>query len=244
MGTDLVPFEQYAVAQVDGAELVETIKANVGDADLNEGSLDRVRMPGAGSTTWSVPTLEGDVDTKALTGVIVFSKLVRAYWQTSYDDGDGNDVPDCASPDSQQAYPPGDFTPPAAPHDGGGFACATCELAKFGSGENGRGQACQQKRLVFMLGENDVLPFVVALAPTSLKAASDYLLRLTRAGLPYWKVGTSITLTRHDDPKPHARASFVKAFDLSPEQVAAVQSYREALLPVFQRTRLQDVEQG
>lgn len=242
MATDLVPFEKYAIAKVDTNDLLETIKANVGDAQINERNLDRVKMPGAGSTTWSVPTLDGDVDTKELVGVVIYSKLVRAYWQTSYDEGEGNDVPDCSSPDSTFAFPPGEFVPPATHDDDhGGFACATCALAKFGSGDDGRGQACQQKRLLFMLTANDVLPFVVALAPTSLKPASDYMLRLTRAGVPYWKVGTRVTLDRYNDPKPHARAVFTKAFDLSDSDVEAIRSYRDALVPALSSLTVQDV---
>ncbi len=236
-GTDLVPFENYAIAKIDLPDLLETIQANVGDAQIGERQLDRIKMPSGGSTSWTVPTLEGDVDTKALTGVVVFSKLVRAYWTTSYDEGEGDDIPDCVSNDSAQAFPPGDFTPPAQAHDGGGFACATCAFAKFGSDPDGRGQACQQKRLLFMLTEGDLLPVVVALSPTSLKPAADFMLRLTRAGLPYWKVGITVTLDKYTDPKPHARAVFTKAFDLDDDAIANVKAYRDALLPAFRAFR-------
>lgn len=233
-GSEIVPFEQYAIARVDTNDLLETIRSNIGDAQINERNLDRVKMPSGGSITWSVPTLDGDVDTKELVGVVIYSKLVRAYWTTSYDEGEGNDVPDCSSPDSTHAYPPNaEFTPPADQHPDGGFACSTCALAKFGSGDGGRGQACQQRRLLFMLTQNDVLPFVVSLSPTSLKAASDYMLRLTRGGLPYWRVGTRVTLEKHTDPKPHARAVFTKAFDLSEEDVKAIAEYRDALVPAL-----------
>jgi hypothetical protein len=243
-GTELVPFESYAIAQVELPDLLETIQSNVGDAQIGERQLDRVKMPSGGSVTWSVPTLEGDVDTKELVGVVVFSKLVRAYWQTSYDDGGGDDIPDCASNDSAQAFPPGEFVPPATEHTNGGYACQTCALAKFGSAEDGRGQACQQKRLLFMLTEKDVLPIVVALSPTSLKPAADFMLRLTRAGVPYWKVGTRVTLEKYTDPKPHARAVFTKAFDLGADEIANVKAYRDALLPAFQAFRADGDDQS
>lgn len=231
--SDLVPFEKYAVSQMDTNDLREVIQANVGDAAISERQLDRVKIPAGGSTTWTVPTLEGEIETKELVGVVVYSKLVRAYWQTNYDDGGGSDIPDCASPDSTIAYPPGEFVPPAAEQDGGGFACASCELSKFGSGKDGRGQACQQKRLLFILTEGDVLPFVVALAPTSLKAASDYMLRLTRGGKPYFTVQTKITLAKFTDPKPHARAEFTKAADLDADATASMRAYRDAIMPAL-----------
>jgi hypothetical protein len=243
-GTDLVPFENYAIAQVEIGEIVETIKANIEGQPIDEFALERIRMPGAGSTTWEIPTLEGTVESKTLTGVIVYTKLVRAYWQTSYDDGGGSDMPDCSSRNSDQAFPSGDFMPPAPQHALGGFACAGCELAKFGSAKQGGGQACQQKRLVFMLTQGDVLPIVVALAPTSLKAAGDYMLRLTRAARPYWQVQTTIALEKHTDPKPHARALFTKAADLSEAEFSAIRSYRDALVPHFEQITPTDVGAG
>lgn len=233
-GSEIVPFTSYALAKTDIAGIIETIQSNIEGQPIDEFALERIRMPGAGSTTWTVPTLEGDVDTKALDGVIVFTKLVRAYWQTSYDDGGGSDIPDCSSRNSAQAFPTGEFTPPAGAHPEGGFACASCELAKFGSAKQGGGQACQQKRLVFMLTKDDVLPVVVALAPTSLKAAGDYMLRLTRGGFPYWRVQTRIMLEKHTDPKPHARALFTKVGDLTAEEAEAIKTYRGALIPAFE----------
>lgn len=236
MATEIVPYEQYAIAKVDDIQsIVDVVKDNLGGEQISESSLDTVKMPSGGSTSWTIPTLKGDVDSKTLDGVIVFSKLVRAYWQTSYDEGGGNDLPDCASKDSKQAFPVNaEFTPPATTFpEGAGFACSTCELAQFGSAPDGRGQACQQRRQLFMLTKDDVLPIVVSLSPTSLKAASDYMLRLTRGGVPYWRVVTSITLEKHTDPKPHARAIFAAASELDAEQGNAIRSYRDALVPAF-----------
>ena len=239
---ELVPFESYKLAQMDQDDLLEVIESNIGDAAINERSLDRVKMPSGGSITWSVPTLEGDQDTKEIQGVIVYSKLIRNYWQTSYDESDGKETPDCTSPDSRQAFPPGEFTPPASPHPDGGFACDTCALAQFGSAKVGGGQACQQRRLIFLLTQDDILPFVVSLSPTSLKAASDYMMRLTRGGSPYWKVVTSITLEKHNDPKPHARALFTRAATLSTEEAAALKEYRARLLPAFDAVQIADAD--
>lgn len=239
MASELVPYQQFAIAQVDIGEIVETIKANIEGTPISENTLERIRIPAGGSTTWVIPTVDGEVESKTLTGVIVYSKLVRAYWQTSYDDGGGSDLPDCSSRDSKQAFPSGEFKPPAPAHPAGGYACQGCELAQFGSGKDGRGQACQQKRLVFMLTQGDVLPVVVALAPTSLKAASDYMMRLTRAGKPYWKVQTTIKLEKFTDPKPHARAIFERAADLSDEEWSRLAQYRSELIPHFEQVAAQ-----
>jgi hypothetical protein len=240
-GQELVPFENFALAKRDMGEFLELIESNLGDGGLSEGTLDRVKMPSGGAVTWTVPTAEGEEDTRTLSGVIIFTKNTRAYWQTSFDEGGGNDVPDCSSRDAKVAFPPGDFEPPASPVEGGGFACSSCALSKFGSADDGsRGQACQMKRLVFLLTENDILPFIVALAPTSLKPANDYLARLTRTGTPYWQVGTKLELQKFDDPKPHARVVMTKAFDLNESEVQRIREYREQLLPHFERVEFQE----
>lgn len=240
-GTDLVPFESYRLATMDQDDLLEVIEANIGDGQINEQTLDRVKMPSGGSITWNVPTLEGDEDTKEIEGVIVFSKLIRNYWIKSYDDSDGNEAPDCTSKDSKIGIPtsPMDFTPPA-PSVAEGYACDGCALAQYGSAQNGGGQACQQRRLLFLLTKDDILPFVVSLSPTSLKAASDYMMRLTRGGVPYYTVMTKITLVKHTDPKPHARAIFTRVGNLSGEEAAALKAYRAKLLPAVQNMTVTD----
>ncbi len=56
----------------------------------------------------------------------------------------------------------------------------------------GRGQACKQIKQLFLLRGSLLLPEVVTLPPTSLKAAKQYLLKLTSQGVPYYAVVTRI----------------------------------------------------
>jgi hypothetical protein len=49
-------------------------------------------------------------------------------------------------------------------------------------------------RLLFMIQEGDVLPFVVALPPTSVKPAHQYFVRLASRAVPYFGVMTEVTL--------------------------------------------------
>ncbi len=179
--TDLVPLEEYAVMQMDPADLEEILSENLGSDDLTEFDLDRVKIPSGGATQWRVPTLEGEVETKTLDGVIIYWKNARAYWSTKF--GEGDNVPDCTSTNGE--YGVGDP----------GGDCKYCPLAQFGSAPGG-GQECTQMRMLFIVRPDSLMPVVVVLPPTSIKPARQYFLRLAGAQKPYWAVVTRLTLER------------------------------------------------
>jgi hypothetical protein len=66
------------------------------------------------------------------------------------------------------------------------------------------------------------------------------MMRLTRGGVPYYGVMTKITLEKHTDPKPHARAIFTRVGNLSGEEAAALKAYRAKLLPAVQNMTVTD----
>ena len=68
-----------------------------------------------------------------------------------------------------------------------GGACQACPLAKWDSAQDGgAGQACKQVKQLFMLRGESMLPEVVSLPPTSLKAARQSSVKLTTQGIPYY----------------------------------------------------------
>lgn len=237
-GTDVVPFEKYAVAQFDQESLSEALTANLGGGDVNlDRDLDRVKIPGSGGTTWTVPTLEGEEDTKTLSGIIVAWKNVRAYYATSYEESP-NSPPTCASDDAVTGtgfpYHKGSDAPEGDPIT---LPCAQCPNSQWGSTDKGdsNAQACQQQRLLFLLTEGDMLPIIVKLPPTSIKGCADYFLRLTRAGKPFFAVQTSITLEKQAGPPAFSIAKFAKTADLAPDEITVVRQYKNALTPAVQR---------
>lgn len=177
------PFTALAIPQ---EELKDLIHENLGD-ELGEFDIERIKIPPGGILQWTVPTLEGEPEmVKDLQGVIVYNKLVRAYWVKSIDDG-GAASPDCKS--DNNAF--GEGTP--------GGSCSKCPFSKFGSavgkdGNPGKGQACQQKMLVFLLGEEGFLPKIVVLPATSISPLRKYFVRLMDRGISKSSIVTKLKL--------------------------------------------------
>lgn len=245
-GTDLVPAAKYAMAkQPDLGSLISTINANLGGQKLDEFSLDRIVIPGAGGKVWNVPTLEGDVQQAELEGIIVFWKPTRGYWIESYEQSGGGSPPDCSSRNASVARSRDGFNPGAKTDDEGRFICESCPLAQWGSADNDtQAQACKLVWQVFLLTPNDLLPMVVSLPPTSTGEAQKFFLRITRAGLPYFGVITKIGLEQDKSTKGivYSKATFSVGERLSDEERDRVEQYANALKPHFEALEIADVE--
>jgi hypothetical protein len=230
MATDLVPFESYEIAGVDARQLIEAISANLGGQKLSERDLDVVKMPTGGSTFWEVPDLEGVKPEPVIRGVLVHHKLIRAFWKESLDEGQGGQPPDCHSPDSEWGYgDPGDAL--RAESKG----CDDCPMSQFGSDEKGRGQACTQSHLMFLVKPEELLPVVVRLSPMSLQIARKFMSRLSSKAVPYWSVVVEIGLEQAQNATgdKYAKATFKVTERLQPEQAAKVKELGDTLRPLF-----------
>lgn len=178
----------YAVMKHSVEDLNAIIGANLGaDTELSSSDLDRIRVPAGGGTTWSVPTLDGEQDTKNFDGVIVAWKDQRAYWEESF--SGGSSPPDCASDDCMV----GTGKP--------GGSCKECPFSQFESatGDDGKprpGQACKQVRLMAIIQQDDLVPLLLAAPPTSLGNLRKYFLRLSSRATPYYGVVTRFTLEK------------------------------------------------
>jgi len=201
------------------------LSTNIGAGGLSEFDLPRIKMPAGGGLQWAVPTLEGEAMEPAIEGVIVLARDTRAYYSQPISETGGSQPPDCWSADGTT----GSGKP--------GGACLACPLARYGSAPGSRGQACKQIKQLFVLRGSLLLPEVVTLPPTSLKAAKQYLLKLTSQGVPYYAVVTRIGLerTRNAQGIAYSRAvlSFVRR--LAPEEVERAREYHEMLKPLVQR---------
>lgn len=201
------------------------LSTNIGAGGLSEFDLPRIKMPAGGGLQWAVPTLEGEAMEPSIEGVIVLARDTRAYYSQPISETGGSQPPDCWSADGTT----GSGKP--------GGACLACPLARYGSAPGSRGQACKQIKQLFVLRGSLLLPEVVTLPPTSLKAAKQYLLKLTSQGVPYYAVVTRIGLerTRNAQGIAYSRAvlSFVRR--LAPEEVERAREYHEMLKPLVQR---------
>lgn len=232
-GTDIVPFKNYAVAEFDATDLKEALEANFGSGDVNlDRDLDRVKVPSGGALQFTVPTLDGESDQTSICGVIVGWKNVRAYYATSFDE-QPNMPPTCSSPDGLIGLGHPDHEGADDP-EGPAIkrACDSCPNAAWGSGKD-KGQACQQGRLLFLLTEGDMLPLVVKLPATSIKACADYFMKLTRTGSPFFAVQTEITLERMTNAGgiKYSEARFKMLGKLEKDEKALMRDYKNSLMP-------------
>lgn len=209
--TDLAPLE-YAVLSIDVQEMGQVLAENVGEEGISAFDLDRVKVPGSAATIWMVPTLEGEEPQRTIEGILIFQKTARTFWERRFEDSGGGTAPDCSSDDGvigigTPKY--GDIEHPMLRSAGqmryttegqelfvGRFDCKSCPLATFGSGFNGRQQACKQTRMLFLVREDSLLPILISAPPSSLGSMKKYMTRLSSAGVPYYGVVTGLSLRK------------------------------------------------
>lgn len=213
----------YAVMDDDFGDMGEALRENLAGADFNLFDLDRVTVPSAGTTTWTVSTLEGEKEEKFLEGIIVYWRDGRSYWPEAFS-GEGT-PPACFSPDSITGI--GD---PGGP-------CHHCPFAQFGSaGKGTQAQACKQTRSLLILGARSTLPFLVTVPPSSLKAVKQYFMQLAGQSLRYYGVVTRLSLVKTKNANGIAYSQIVPALAsrLTTEQMARVHAYHLQLKPAIE----------
>lgn len=230
----LVKFEQFQIAQMDNDVLAEIMEANVG-GELGEFDLDRVGMPSGGATTWVIPDIEGEIETKTLTGVMVHWKEARAFWHKSFDETGGGSPPDCFSNDNtigEGAFGPGSEGNPTG-------KCADCPMSDWGSAnpadDSVRGQACKQMRVVYLIQPDSLLPLVIVLPPTSINAHKKFLLRLVGKAIPYWGVVVNVELEKQRSAGGinYAAATWAVASKLAVDEADKMREYGKQIAGAF-----------
>jgi hypothetical protein len=218
----------YPVLRADATDAIEAMRENLGGSAISPYDLDRIKVPAGGSTTWSVPTLAGEEDAKTIAGIIVHHQTARGYWRQSLDESGGGTPPDCASHDGQ--YGVGDP----------GGACARCPMNEWGSKGSGRGKACQERHLLFVLREGEFLPILVNVPPSSLGAVTKLLLRLTSKGVPYFGVVVELGLARDKsgDGITYSKITIAPVGTVASEDMPRIEQYRAAIVPALRQVKL------
>lgn len=133
----------------------------------------RAKFPTSGSSFWEIPSVTGEPEAvKEIEGVVVFKQNTRAWWagadgETSFEIT--NTAPTCSSLDG--------VTPVESPTRQA-MACAGCPRAAWGTGKEGRGQACKSRLNVFILRPGDEIPTLISLPPTAIKPFGAYAVGL------------------------------------------------------------------
>ena len=197
-----------SIPQEEAAAVQEAFAINIAGGTVSEFDLPRIKVM-SGASLWLIPSLEGDETTPKIEGVIVFARDARVYYASK---DAGNVPPDCSSVDA--------VTGIARPGINAGGACALCPLAKWESAQDGAGQACKQVKQLFFLRGESMFPEVVSLPPTSVKAARQFLVKLTTQGIPYYGAMVAIELEKAQNAagKPYGRALMKFLRRLTPDE--------------------------
>ena len=212
MAANLVKAENFAIVPMseDIAQMLTEELDGMGQVPF-----DAVKIPSGGGLSFELSGDDPDNPETAqtLTGVIVHHHPVNVYWEHDFDGAGG--LPDCSSPDGKHGL---------NAKTGELLDCASCPYNQFGSGK-GNSKACKNTHRVYLLRENEPLPILLTLPPTSLRAFKDYLAkRLIMKGKRSTDVLTSIKLKREKnaDGIAYSACVFTKAGDLTTDQIAAV----------------------
>lgn len=192
-------------------------------ADDMEGlqlGFQRVKIPSGGMLQFELPGDDPDNPeyVKYLEGVIVYSHNSNAYW-TDGGDHDDNAPPDCQSMDGKLGY--------GCP----GGICASCPYNRFGSDpKGGRGKACKNMRIVYLLRSGELMPIQLSLAPTSIRPYSEFVnaaFLSRRRGVcgGVVRIGLKKKNNGKDD---YSVATFQKLYDFSGEELARVRAYADS----------------
>lgn len=209
----LTAVQDFALTPIN-SDVTELIKEELDG--LGQIHFDTIKVPSGGGLAFELPGDDPDnpETTQTLTGVIVHHHAVNSYWPGEYDGS--NTLPDCSSADGKQGL---DIK------TGELRDCSTCPFNQFGSSSKGNGKACKNGHRIYLLRSGEVLPVLISLPPTSLRAFKDYIAkRLVLKGKRTSSVLTTIKLKREKSADGIAYSScvFTKAGDLTPAQIEQV----------------------
>lgn len=179
-------------------------------------AFQRVKIPGGGMLQFEMPSEDPDHPeySSNLIGVILYNHASHAYWAEDSSEEENN-PPICSSPDGKTGI--------GLP----GGACATCEMNKFRTAAKGRGKACKNMRVIYLLRSGDYMPLQLNLPPTSIKAFQDFVSsafimrrRATCGSL------VQISLRRESNGKDvYSVATFKRLYDFTGEELAQIRAY-------------------
>jgi hypothetical protein len=162
-------------------------------------TFDRVKIPAGGATAFEIPGDDDDTEmVKEIKGVILLHHPAYAYYRDKYQGG--SNPPDCGSFDGVN----GTGNP--------GGLCAECPYNRFGSGE-GQAKACKNRRMLYILMENEMFPVTLSLPTGSLKEFTKYVKRQLSKGRKLSRIVTRISLKKATSASGILYSQAVFSFD-------------------------------
>lgn len=246
--------EQFPVLAYDQQELTELLNDNLGGMMPR---LTRISWPTGGALSFKVQTDEGDKQMSTLTGLVVHHIPNRLFWEESFEESGGGQIPDCSSGDGitgigTPRHEGAGIEHPALtlnPENQGPFSCAQCPLSKF---RNGDRPLCRETHPIFLIprsespDEVNLLPIVVSVPPSSLTVWSIFSGQLLARGISFRRAIVEIGL-EVDKGGPRGNIDYSKMKVrrvglLTPEEYSFMREYATSLQPLFDQFANRAVE--
>lgn len=232
----------FLLPDVAAADTGFTKEELAGDIDGLQLGFQNVKIPSGGQLQFELPSEDPDNPdyAKYLEGVILHSHNACAYWIAGKDEDD-NTPPDCQSTDGKIGY------------GNPGGLCADCPYNRFGSDTKGtgRGKACKNQRIIYLLRSGDVMPIQLSLPPTSIRPYTDFVNAAfvsRRRGIcgSVVQIGLKKKSNGKDD---YSVATFKRLYDFTGEELAQIRAYANSFkeqieLILTKRTESIEAEAG
>ena len=195
-------------------------------------SIDNPKLPRAKMRSEGIELIEGQPLTTQLEGIIVLTKRTNVYYAKPYNPS-AITPPDCYSldgitPETDMRDRDGNPKKPVSPK------CKGCPMAEFGTNTMKSGKACRNLKPIYVLLDGAIMPRQLTVAPSSLKAANQYLMDLAERGLAYRKVMTRITAFKKNAADTYMSLKFELARKLNDQETLDTEFIRSKWLPIMQ----------
>jgi hypothetical protein len=176
---------------------------------------------------------------KEFNGIILHHSAANAFWEKSFDETGGGEIPNCFSMDG--------FTP-----DGESLQadnCAECAKNAFKSDPSGgRGKACKNMWRLHILVDGQVIPKRLTLPPSNLGAVQEFLVGLRDRNIPHELAVIRFGLkpSKNKDGIAYSTMTFeLKAVITDPETAKALKGIKESFAASFgQAIMAEEAEQA
>jgi len=221
-GKQLPMARDFRALGEDVGAKAQTLALNLGNRQLGLAILDRITVPPGGGVSWEVPTLTGPKAVEAIEGIVIHKTDGRVFWKLGLDESGGNAPPDCYSTDLRIGI-----------GDPGGD-CLACPYSQFGSARDGtgKGQACKEQTLLFMLQKDKLSPILVSVPPTSSMPLQKFFLRMADSNLAYFK---AVIALRLEKAKNAANITYSR---MVPQMIEPLDEEMQGRVEIYRRTML------
>ncbi|MFR2851799.1 MAG: hypothetical protein ACLTD4_08995 [Hungatella sp.] len=111
-----------------------------------------------------------------------------------------------------------------------GGACAACALNRFGTDPNGKGKACKNMRILYLLRSGEYMPIQLTLPPTSISPFREFLNQsfAIRRRATFGSVVQIGLKKMNNGTNDYSVATFRRLYDFTGEELAQIRAYADS----------------